>query len=58
MQGRINRRGCSKGKHFFGGDIDVCKGEQRFWLYMILSIYYIIVLQIISLHWNTLIYAL
>lgn len=28
---------------FWGGDVDVCKGEQRFGLYMILSIYYIIV---------------
>lgn len=41
----IYRRGSSKGKHFLGeeGDIDVCKGEHTFWLYMILSIYYIIV---------------
>lgn len=41
--GRINRGGSGKGKHFFRGGIDVCKGEQRIWLYMILSIYYIIV---------------
>lgn len=43
--GRINIGASSKGKHFFlgGGGIDVCKGEQRVWLYMILSIYYIIV---------------
>lgn len=27
--GRINRGGSSKGKHFFWGGIDVCKGEQR-----------------------------
>lgn len=27
--GHINRGGSSKGKHFFGGGIDVCKGEQR-----------------------------